>query len=142
MGNFVSYFWIKLLNYVFKERTFFSSDFPLLNQPYAERVGKSISQENKIETSILIFTILTHIVTKSENHLEGIRTFLNTYLKNILNYESVFVKSRLCLFFGFFLDELFNRNKNLVDISIQFLLNNFFTFNQSRDYNTKYNFLK
>lgn len=131
MGNFVITFCIQLLNYVFQgENMNTLADFPLLNQPYAERVVKSISQENKIETSILIFTILTHIVTKSEKHLEGIRTFFNTYFNNILNYESIFVKSRLCLFFGFFLDELFNDNTKLVDISIQFLFTNLFRFNQ------------
>ena len=49
MGNFVIFFGIQLLNYIFQvENMNTLADFPLLNQPYAERVGKYISQENKI----------------------------------------------------------------------------------------------
>lgn len=131
MGNFVISFCIQLLNFVCQgENITTIGEFSLLNQPYAERVLNSISQENKIETSLLVFTILTHIVTKSEKHLEGIRAFLRNYFNNILNYDSIFVKSRLCVFFGFYLDELFYDNKQLVDCSIKFLFVNLFRFNQ------------
>ena len=131
MGNLVITFCIQLLNYVYLgENLNTISEFPQINQPYAERVLKSMSQENKIETSILVLTILTHVVTKSEKHLDGIRAFFNTYFNNILNYDSIFVKSRLCVFFGFFVEELFNDNKNFVNICIKFLFINLFRFNQ------------
>ena len=131
MGNFVIQFCLQLLTYCFGGENINSIvDFPLLNQSYAERVIKFIKQENKIETSILIFTILTHLVIKSDKLLDGLKLIFNTYFNNILNYESIFLKSRLCVFLGFYLDELFNNNKNLIDTCIQFLFINLFRFNQ------------
>ena len=131
MGNFVIQFCVQLLTYCFQGENINSLiDFPILNQPYAERIIKFIKLENKIETSILIFTILTHLVTKSDKHLEGLKITFNTYFNNIFNNDSIFIKARLCVFLGFYLDELFNNNKNLTDASIQFLFINLFKYNQ------------
>jgi len=130
IGNQVMSFCIQLLNFIFSgENCNKIKEYPTLDQPYAERIMK-MNQENKIEICLLVFTVLTHLMTKSEKYIEGIKLFFNTHYNNILKYESIFVKSRLCSFFGFFLDELFNENHDLINKSIEFLFLNLFKYNQ------------
>ena len=131
MGNFVITFCTQLLNFVFKGDNIHTlCEFNLLNQPFSERVVKLMKQENKIETSFLILTILTNVVRKSEKYYAAIRDFFTNFFNSILNYDSVLVNSRLCMFLGCYLDELFSKNKQFVDRSINYLFIILFKFNQ------------
>ena len=82
MGNFVITFCTQLLNFVFKGDNIHTlCEFNLLNQPFSERVVKLMKQENKIETSFLILTILTNVVRKSEKYYAAIRDFFTNFFK-------------------------------------------------------------
>ena len=69
-GNFFVGYCIQLLEFTIKsDKNENFANYPLLNNDYSERLIKRATPEQKIESCFLLFSVLTHIITKSKKLL-------------------------------------------------------------------------
>ena len=69
-GNFFVGYCIQLLEYTLKSNSIDQiSNYLLLKEYYSERLIKGVTAEQKIESCFLLFSVLTHIITKSKKLL-------------------------------------------------------------------------
>ena len=79
---------------------------------------------------------IKEIIVKIDiNFRSNLKIFIDANLKFLLNISSELVRSRICFFLGFYIEEIFTESYDIekVEMSIEYLFNNIFLYNSKNE---------
>jgi len=100
--------------------------FPVLNEYKNIPFLTHTDARTRVDTSLIILTTLCYVICKRPDIIEEIEALLANYKEYFLGDKSdALIKSRVCLFLGYYFEIIFQRKnqKEFVELQLEFLVN-------------------
>lgn len=143
LGNFVVNFLLQLIEYQISN-TNSGENVPLsiekfnyLKEVSLDKAFQGLNQEQLIDTALLELSLLPSFITKIPQNLNNLRVLLEKYSNAFYNVNSYFIKNRLCLLYGLYLDEVYKNEEEVekyyfqISEAIEFLFIQLFVFKEA-----------
>lgn len=98
--------------------------------------NSNFTAESQIDISLLLILLLDKNFLKTENNSITLKTILETHSNKFFSINSLFIKDKLCLIFGQFLNLIFNeedteQNYEFFSSVFEFLFNQIFSYKET-----------